>query len=326
MSTLNTSTKTELRHRILVVDDNESIRDDFRSILENLEPTNVDNALGKLEAAILKPTTKPENQNGPPLPNYELGFASQGKEGLEKVRRALAEGKPYALAFVDMRMPPGWDGLETIERIWAEDPELQVVICTAFSDYSWSDMYAKFGATQNLLILKKPFDTDEVRQMAGALTQKWWDHKQLMSRIEEFHDMTKEKQSEIQADQDKDPANHSDSNTHDPEKKQGSDDVASPTEQPQVAKRRSCTAQLDLLIHEPANPKADGRQMQVTTVDISTSGLAIVSKTYIHPGSHISFCPPGAKTKVLIHGEVMYCNYASEVGYSVGVKFLKYQS
>ena len=77
------------------------------------------------------------------------------------------------MAFVDVRMPPGWDGIETIARIWEVDPELQVVVCTAYSDYSWEDMRAKVGQPDSLLVLKKPFDNIEVQQIAHALTKKW---------------------------------------------------------------------------------------------------------------------------------------------------------
>ena len=77
------------------------------------------------------------------------------------------------MAFVDVRMPPGWDGVETIARIWEVDPELQIVVCTAYSDYSWEEMRAKVGQPDSLLVLKKPFDNIEVQQLAHALTKKW---------------------------------------------------------------------------------------------------------------------------------------------------------
>ncbi|GAF88236.1 unnamed protein product, partial [marine sediment metagenome] len=73
----------------------------------------------------------------------------------------------------DVRMPPGWDGIETIQELWKVQTDLQVVICTAFSDHSWSDVIRKFGKTEQLLILKKPFDIIEVQQLACSLTEKW---------------------------------------------------------------------------------------------------------------------------------------------------------
>ncbi|NJN70320.1 MAG: hypothetical protein HC801_08615, partial [Nitrospira sp.] len=112
----------------------------------------------------------------PTLPTqvrYELDFASQGREGFGLVQNAQRVGNPYALAFVDMRMPPGWDGLETIEHLWYADPEIQVVICSAYSDHPWEDVSRRIGETDKLLILMKPFNSIEVVQLANSLTKKW---------------------------------------------------------------------------------------------------------------------------------------------------------
>jgi two-component system, NtrC family, sensor kinase len=92
---------------------------------------------------------------------------------LAKVQHAVNSGRPYAIAFVDVRMPPGWDGIETISRLWQVDPDLQVIVCTAYSDYSWDTMIEKLGRTDRLVILKKPFDNVEVLQMANAFAEKW---------------------------------------------------------------------------------------------------------------------------------------------------------
>jgi signal transduction histidine kinase/PleD family two-component response regulator len=77
------------------------------------------------------------------------------------------------MAFVDVRMPPGIDGIETIEKAWKADRGLQVVLCTAYSDYSWEEMIGRLGRSDNFVILKKPFDPTEVLQLAHALTEKW---------------------------------------------------------------------------------------------------------------------------------------------------------
>ena len=155
-------------NRILIIDDNESIHQDFRKILSSKESSNeLDDLAANLfgGAAPSGPTDH--------LNPYHLEFASQGLEGVQKVKRALESDSPYALAFVDMRMPPGWDGLETIEHLWKVDPNLLVIICTAHSDYSWEQIITRLGQTDKLLILKKPFDNVEVSQLAIALTEKW---------------------------------------------------------------------------------------------------------------------------------------------------------
>jgi diguanylate cyclase (GGDEF)-like protein/PAS domain S-box-containing protein len=104
------------------------------------------------------------------------------------VRASLLAGIPYAMAFIDMRMPPGWDGVETVEHLWSADPRLQIVFCTAFSDYSWPQVLTRLDVRDRLLILKKPFDAIEVYQFANALTTKWQMTEQAafkMSRLEE---------------------------------------------------------------------------------------------------------------------------------------------
>jgi two-component system cell cycle sensor histidine kinase/response regulator CckA len=165
-----------MNHRILVVDDNAAIHEDIRKILARPRPKSV--SLENEETLLFGETAE--------LPNsvsFEIDSALQGQEGLELVRKALAEERPYALAFVDVRMPPGWDGVETISRMWEVYPELQVVICTAYSDYSWDDFTRQFGHSDSVLILKKPFDNIEVLQMAHALTKKWFLAQQAKSQL-----------------------------------------------------------------------------------------------------------------------------------------------
>ncbi|MGP8201709.1 MAG: response regulator [Limisphaerales bacterium] len=171
-------------HRILIVDDNASIHADFREIL--CQAGSGSAAAKRLEAALFdkdKPTVEPVC--------FELDFAFQGQEALAKVEKALADNRPYAVAFVDVRMPPGWDGVETIARIWKVQPELQIVVCTAYSDYSWEEMRAKVGQPDSLLIIKKPFDNVEVQQMAHALTKKWMLNVQTRLQMAELADANK---------------------------------------------------------------------------------------------------------------------------------------
>lgn len=151
--------------RILIIDDNVNIHEDFRKILS---PPIESGALDQARAALFG-----EAPTIPTQVSYELEFASQGREGFGLVQTAYQRGMPYAAAFVDMRMPPGWDGLETIEHLWYVDPEIQIVICSAYSDHPWEDVGRRIGDTDKLLILMKPFSSIEVAQMANALTKKW---------------------------------------------------------------------------------------------------------------------------------------------------------
>lgn len=164
--------------RVLVIDDNPAIHDDFRKILCNADKAGED--FEAAEAALFGAAPSPPNEIG-----FEIDSAFQGEKGLERVEASLREGRPYALAFVDVRMPPGWDGVETIRRIWQVAPDLQVVMCTAYSDYSWDEIVGQLGTSDNLFILRKPFDNIEVMQLAHALTRKWTLGQALQSRLAE---------------------------------------------------------------------------------------------------------------------------------------------
>jgi signal transduction histidine kinase/FixJ family two-component response regulator len=158
-----------------VVDDAVGIHEDFRKILiqdgsATMEQT--ESLLFGLEP-LLRRRVK-----------FELDSAYQGRDAVRLVENALAENRPYGVAFVDVRTAPGWDGIETISQIWAADPGVQIVLCTAYSDYSWDDLQKRFGPTDSLVVLKKPFDKIAVLQLAHALVKKWQLTRQSMERLQ----------------------------------------------------------------------------------------------------------------------------------------------
>jgi len=177
-------------HRILIIDDNRAIHDDLRKIL--LGEVETQTNLQDDEAFLF-------GQEATPITMFEIDSAYQGQEGLAKLEQSLAECRPYALAFVDIRMPPGWDGVETIAHLWKAYPDLQVVVCTAYSDYSWNDIQRKLGVSENLLILKKPFDNIEVIQLAHALTRKWLVTSQAQTRLGDLDMMVAKRTGELRA-------------------------------------------------------------------------------------------------------------------------------
>ncbi|MCA9179228.1 MAG: response regulator [Planctomycetales bacterium] len=151
--------------RVLIVDDNRAIHDDFHRMLQN---DGGDQSFDAVEALFL-------GEHSPAMTDgagYEIADAYQGEEGVDAAAAAIDNGEPFDVAFVDMRMPPGLDGVETVERLWAVDPGLQVVLCTAYTDYSWREIVDRLGHNDQLLILKKPFDHVEVAQAADALARK----------------------------------------------------------------------------------------------------------------------------------------------------------
>ena len=181
-----------VNRRILIIDDNEDIHKAFYAILKGEAESVVD--MDEEKNALFGTSSESSKD----LKIFEVESAFQGEEGLEKIRTAMQEGRPYAMAFVDIRMPPGWDGLETIRRIWQEYSELQVVICTAYSDYSWRHIVKELGETEKLLILKKPFDNVEVYQLASALTEKWHLSRQARCKQEELERLVDARTKQLQ--------------------------------------------------------------------------------------------------------------------------------
>ncbi|MCP3868294.1 MAG: response regulator [Gammaproteobacteria bacterium] len=166
------------QHRILVVDDNPAIHDDIRKVL------HVDTSGGsidQMEEELFGVSSSGKHSDD--RISFEIDSALQGQQGRDLVRDAVSRNRSYTVAVVDMRMPPGWDGIETIEHLWQEDPNLQVVICTAFSDHSWSEIVDRLKFSDQLLVLRKPFDNIELLQIVHALTKKWGLHLQVSERL-----------------------------------------------------------------------------------------------------------------------------------------------
>ena len=178
-------------NRILIIDDNRAIHEDFRKIL--LKAADQNDEMEEAEAALFGDA--PETFQ---LPTFEIDSAYQGEEGLELIEKSLREKRPYAMAFVDVRMPPGWDGVETTSKIWQQYPDLQVVICTAYSDYSWEEMLKRLGYSDKLVILKKPFDAIEVLQLAISMTEKWRLYQQAKFYLDDLKQIVEERTSRLQ--------------------------------------------------------------------------------------------------------------------------------
>jgi two-component system NtrC family sensor kinase len=173
--------------RVLLVDDMPAIHEDYLKSLGSAAASGLDE-----DEELLFGT--PTNTTAV---RFEPDSAYQGAEAVEKVRAAVQAGHPYAMAFIDMRMPPGMDGVETIERLWQEDPRLQIVLCTAYSDHSWTEVLRRLNVRDRLLILKKPFDAIEVYQLASALTAKWEMAKQASFRTSVLEQVVEERTTEL---------------------------------------------------------------------------------------------------------------------------------
>ena len=176
--------------RILIVDDNKDIHNDFLKILQ---PQIESGAMSLARSALFGESSHVTRRD-----SYQVDCVDQGEAAVMLARRACEEGQPYAVAFVDMRMPSGWDGLESIERLWEEDTELQVIICTAFSDRPWEEITERIGQNDKLLILQKPFNSIEVLQLATALCRKWDLAHEVAGQPDELNKQVEKRTAELQ--------------------------------------------------------------------------------------------------------------------------------
>ena len=159
-------------NRILIVDDTEAIHHDIRTVLNNSKKYQDSEAL-ELENDLFGTSDSEEITKKAEFMEYIIDDAYQGEKAIEMVEAAQRENYPFSLIFMDVRMPPGIDGIETIQKIWANYPNIEMVICTAYSDYSWNKIIDSLGRTDRLLFMRKPFDATVLKQITLTLTTKW---------------------------------------------------------------------------------------------------------------------------------------------------------
>jgi PAS domain S-box-containing protein len=158
--------------RILVIDDDRDIWNAYQLVLQ---PGNQpeDSSISRLNALLREGNSQDESAALDDDPSFDLSFAGQGREGYEMVKQTVRDKQPFAIAFIDIRMPPGWDGMETATRIRKFDPLIEIVIVTAYSDRSRSEIAKAVGSLHKLLFFRKPFDPEELMQVAVSLSDKW---------------------------------------------------------------------------------------------------------------------------------------------------------
>ena len=151
-------------NRVLIVADQKDIHDDF---VETLKPNDEKLATDEISAAFIVE----ENRNF--LPEVELLHATRGEEACEILKDAKKSGQPIAVAFVDIRMPPGIDGIETIRRMRKIDRNIEIIIMTAYTDKPLSEIIEDMELLHKLLYIRKPFAREEIQQITLSLVEKW---------------------------------------------------------------------------------------------------------------------------------------------------------
>jgi diguanylate cyclase (GGDEF)-like protein/PAS domain S-box-containing protein len=180
--------------RILVADDEQTILDLYQAVLSSQKKQQ------QIVAEMEELETKLFGEKEPDFPTFscELVKCQQGPQAVEMVKMALESEQPFAVAFLDVRMPPGPDGIWTAEQIRALDPFIEIVIVTAYADITPKDFAHRIPPAHRLLYLQKPLHAQEIYQFVSALGAKWYTeqalrniHAELENRIaQRTHEFT----------------------------------------------------------------------------------------------------------------------------------------
>lgn len=180
--------------RILAIDDAPEILAAYQQVL--CPEAGLQVFESEMEGLAASLFGKGSEMSSPPL--FELVLSRQADEGVEKTKTAIQEGRPFAVAFIDVRLPPGRDGVWAAEQLRKIDPDLQIVIVTAYSDVDPLDIAERVRPEDKLLYVQKPFYPQEIRQFATALGSKWRAERALLRIQADLEEQVRERTTELQ--------------------------------------------------------------------------------------------------------------------------------
>ena len=170
-------------YRVLIVDDQKEIHNDFEEMLAS---GSTKRATDELAAAFVAQSDKLV------LPQFELSHATSGEEACTMVKAAQESNHPFALAYIDVRMPPGTDGIETVRQIRQFEQDIEIVIMTAYSDKTLPEIVNDMELLHKLLYIRKPFSREEIQQITLSLTGKWNIEQELAKHQRELEDSNRQ--------------------------------------------------------------------------------------------------------------------------------------
>ena len=177
--------------RILIVDDEPAMHESYRRCFAPVDTNNA-GALSDMAAELFGDDAPAPAGGGGEAVDFDAVHCMQGLDAVAEIEAAIARGSPFAVAFIDVRMPPGIDGRETATRIRALDPNINLVIVTGFSDFSPIEISKVAGPADKIFYIAKPFEIAEVVQTATALGQRWQLDRDLAAAMAKLHEQSAE--------------------------------------------------------------------------------------------------------------------------------------
>ena len=180
--------------RILVVDDDEGVLDSYKNIFGLSRESASDTRIQDLQAQLYGTDSSPANA----FP-YDITYHQQANDAIQAVRVALNNNQPYAMTFLDVRMPPGPDGVWAAEKIRGLDPLINIVMVTAYSDIDPAEISSRVQPLDKLLYIQKPFHIQEIQQFGAALGAKWLAERRILNINKELEEKINSQTADLEA-------------------------------------------------------------------------------------------------------------------------------
>jgi CheY-like chemotaxis protein len=137
--------------RVLIADDDEHILQCYRTAFGDNHSNDCIETLSSLEAELFD--ARPGSE---PTPKFDLVACNQGHDAISLATEAAREGKRFDVVILDVRMPPGIDGVEAGCRIRQLDPDVQIVFVTGFADLTMCELARRVPPPVKLHYFNKP--------------------------------------------------------------------------------------------------------------------------------------------------------------------------
>src|SRR5882672_1921740 len=155
-------------YRVLVADDERSVLEAYRTVFGEIDASSSRDQLADLEGELFNAPAPSES-----IPHFTPVLCRRGEEAIDTIMSARQDRIEFPVAFLDVRMPPGIDGIETAVRIRRLDPSINIVMVTAYADTHPRKIAERVQPFDKLFYINKPFQATEIQQFALALTEKW---------------------------------------------------------------------------------------------------------------------------------------------------------
>lgn len=178
--------------RILVVDDEEGVLNAYKNIFTLSQGSAAESEIERLQSKLYGTAAAPAHSF-----SYDITYRQQAEDAVQAVRMAINDDAGYAMVFLDIRMPPGPDGVWAAEKIRSLDPLINIVVVTAYSDIDPVEISSRVQPLDKLLYIQKPFHTQEVQQFAAALGAKWQAEKRILNINQELEEKIEEQTADL---------------------------------------------------------------------------------------------------------------------------------